>query len=587
MPLLIDAMPPGIAIHGGDEGGLAGNPGRIEPSATPPTASTGSRQEAAGNNINMLASHREGTAKRRTVVHRSAGILILSGVLVVSCATTETPSPSPSAVTRSASPSIASATPLIPSATPSFPSTPAPQTTLSPTAGGWPLIGALSGPVFGPEGTVYLLIGERDAQGEDQQSLVALDAAGFVKSGWPIEQRPGSEFGSLAVGPDGFVYVEECGASNVGCLLHRLGIDGRELPGWPFEVPPASCSTSAPCGLVVGSDGTAYLTSGYQKGDQTQIIAIDAAGRTKPGWPVALDHKHWSWSDPKLGTDGTVFILSRFNGTESPTALSLWAFASDGSPRPGWPVSVPDMVGYLLGPHGTVVVWSSIDLVEEGCPQPSRTVFTVLGPNGQSLPGWPRESTGYASSPVVRADGTVYYVSALGKVYAHDRAGAIKVGWPVEVPGAITSSGCGPAPPYLAPDGTIYVLGDEVIARSPDGQLRPGWPYNPAGLLYLYTRDELNSALRPAPAYDPDGTVYIAVFGRDDIQDVTDIVALDRQGRLKPGWPYRLLIDVSPNGNGDLLLAVSPEGRLFVDVVNCCAPGRVHLALDPDGRISD
>ena len=40
--------------------------------------------------------------------------------------------------------------------------------------------------VVGPDGTAYLLAGKRDAQGQYQQSLIALDAAGYAKPGWPM-----------------------------------------------------------------------------------------------------------------------------------------------------------------------------------------------------------------------------------------------------------------------------------------------------------------------------------------------------------------------------------------------------------------
>ena len=134
----------------------------------------------------------------------------------------------------------------------------------------------------------------------------------------------------------------------------------------------------------------------------------------------------------------------------------LSAFGPNGTPSPGWPVPVPNIGRYLVGPQG-VVVWSLIDDVGELCMNPRRTVYTVLGPDGRILPGWPRGSTGFASFPVVGADGTVY-VSATDKVYAHDRAGDVKAGWPVVVPGA--GNGCGPETPHMAPDGTIYVLGE-------------------------------------------------------------------------------------------------------------------------------
>jgi len=74
----------------------------------------------------------------------------------------------------------------------------------------------MSDPVFGPDGTGYLIAGIRDAQGQDQRSLVALDAAGYARPGWPIEEPPGSDFGSVAVAPDGSVYV-----------VHRLASAGK------------------------------------------------------------------------------------------------------------------------------------------------------------------------------------------------------------------------------------------------------------------------------------------------------------------------------------------------------------------------
>ncbi len=164
-----------------------------------------------------------------------------------------------------------------------------------------------------------------------------------------------------------------------------------------------------------------------------------------------------------------------------------------------------------------MVTRALIDDVGELCSDPRRTLFTAIGVDGKTLPGWPRGSTGLASRPVVDADGNVYYVSATGNVYAHDRAGEVKAGWPVAVPGS--ANGCGPASPYLAPDGTIYVLGDHVEARSADGHARPGWPYRPDGLLTgscSETGMDTDCVSYPhAPAFGPDGTVYLIVYHAD------------------------------------------------------------------------
>lgn len=170
---------------------------------------------------------------------------IVVGLLVVGCASA--PSPEPVAtqllsVAPTASSTSANASPVLTAAPIATRESPA-------TASGWPYTTGsrrVVEPVFVPDGSVYLLAGARDAVDGSQQSLVALDAAGQVKPGWPVEEPPGSDFGSPAVGPDGSIYFEECGGPEVGCVLHRLDATGRELPGWPFEEPPTfACAAGA------------------------------------------------------------------------------------------------------------------------------------------------------------------------------------------------------------------------------------------------------------------------------------------------------------------------------------------------------
>ena len=209
-----------------------------------------------------------------------------------------------------------------------------------------------------------------------------------------------------------------------------------------------------------------------------KFLAIDPSGKIKPGWPVASAAAGRYWTDPQIASDSTLFILDKPDGSKAPASIA--AFGPDGRSRAGWPVSVPDANDYRLGPNGTVIVRSLVDDTGELCTEPRRTVFTAIGPDGRTLAGWPRGSTGFASSPVVDADGTVYYVSATSKVYAHDRAGEVKAGWPMAARGAAHGCGGGESPD-LAPDGTIFVVGDEVTALSTDGHLLPGWPYRPTG----------------------------------------------------------------------------------------------------------
>ncbi len=436
----------------------------------------------------------------------------------------------------------------------------------------WPFIGVASEPVFGPDGTVYLLTSVGEGQVGDEQSLVALDAAGHVRAGWPIDTPEGSGFKTPVAGPGGSVYVEECGTAAVGCRVHRLGTDGQEPPGWPFEVPPSvMCPMSDACvsRLVLGSQDTVHLMSWHKANRQTQILAIDPTGRVKPGWPVALDDAYGWFSAPHLGSDGTLFIETKPGADDGPSAL--WALAPDGSRRPGWPISIADFGGWRPGPNGTIVTVTYeplLDPAQGGLEaDASRTVFSVVGPDGRTLPGWPRGSKGYATRPVVDSDGTISYLSATDKVYAHDGAGEVKAGWPVAMPHDSRIYG-----PYRGSEGTVYFLATEVVAIFPDGT---GWRYRPAGPLTWPCSDQDCPPFAAAPAFGSGGVVYVAVNHDDSVE----IVALDHRGQPIRGWPYRLRVD-APNLDVPSL-TVSPDGRLYV------RRGTTIVALDADGRLSE
>ena len=499
-------------------------------------------------------------------------------MLVAACGAA--PSPSPIAST-SPSPRAAGS-PSAPPASSTMP-TPASSST-APTAvtSGWPYAMGDAVAVLGPNGTMYLLAG--NSQGAYGRIVTALDAAGHTKPGWPIEARPGSAFATLALGPDGSVFLDECGGLDVGCAIHRLGADGREVSGWPFDVPADfACPSGDQCyssGLDVGPNGTVYVTS--QRVDERRLMAIDAGGGMMPGWPLVLDG--YDWSEQQLGHDGTVYLIRRPFGTPTfdpslgviDEGAALVAFGPNGKPRSGWPVPVPNIGRYLIGPDSDVVVWSLLNDVGELCSSPRRTLFTVLGPDGRISSGWPRGSTGFASFPTLGPDGTLYYVSATHKLYAHDRSGEVMPGWPVAVSGA--GGGCGPESPLVAPDGTIYTVGDEVSALSPDGRPLAGWPYRPAaGMIGPCFDTECYGGHAP-PVVAADGSVYLVVYPSDPSGVRAEVLAIDRRGQLKPGWPYRLPFDANNVAVG--IAGLSADGQLFV------RGGDQLLALDPDGRLS-
>ncbi len=242
-------------------------------------------------------------------------------------------------------------------------------------------------------------------------------------------------------------------------------------------------------------------------------------------------------------------------------AFSIHAFGPDGRPQAGWPRTLPGAgQGFTLAPDGIVVGWWYEDPKEGTLDlQAARTKFTMIRPNGDTLPGlWPITSIGTATEPVLAKDGSLFYVSATGKVWGHDRTGNIIDGWPYRLSRRV--------PPELRPDGRLqfilgaFVNGDgitpdsEVIVLTTTGQTAPGWPYRTsASLEGLQCCTDCGATFPHANAAD--GTLYLAPWTKEG----AEVVALDSSGRVVPGWPYRL-----PAGSRVVGMGVRTDGRLGV-----------------------
>jgi hypothetical protein len=520
---------------------------------------------------------------------------MLSVILVAACATepTATPAVSSTAPSPAATPEPA-ATPPTPASTTAPTPTPSPSRspflspspTPGPVANGWPVTFSADGwerAVVGANGTTYAW-----ADGpERRRILVALDTAGRMKPGWPFRLPSSMLDETLVVAVDGSLLVGLRDDDEAGYELHRLGADGHELPGWPFRDDGAACGEPP----VADPEGTTYLGCVREAGGALEIIAIDRAGRVVRGWPVRLGDggtfgSVWWGSDVQVGTDGTVYALTVRNDGEG--FARLWAFAADGSPRPGWPVTLGSYrAGFMITPQGRILVGSYIppEVPEEGlCAEARETVLAELDTGGRMVAGWPRTAAGWASESVVAADATVYYLTS-ERVFARAPDGTMRPGWPVAIPPV--SPNCGSYGPFLAPDGTVHVMADGLRAFGPDGRPKPGWPYRPASGFAgraCFT-DGVDTTI---PAIGPDGTVYVATRvpgGDPDRSGRLEVVALDRAGRVAAGWPYRLPFEEP--GHVDLLEVAG--GRLYVTLTSCgqSESGTSILAIDPDGTPSD
>jgi outer membrane protein assembly factor BamB len=136
--------------------------------------------------------------------------------------------------------------------------------------------------------------------------------------------------------------------------------------------------------------------------------------------------------------------------------------------------------------------------------------FTLWAAPGDLLWKMPTTANYAASSPAIGFDGTIYFGSSNGNLYAVSPEGRKK--WQYHTNGQIDDS------PAVGKDGNIYFgsFDNSLYALKPDGNLL--WTFPTAGLI------------RSTPALAVDGTI---VFGSYD----KNLYALDPGGALK--WKYQ------------------------------------------------
>jgi hypothetical protein len=143
----------------------------------------------------------------------------------------------------------------------------------------------------------------------------------------------------IATGPSGVVvawYYEFAEASQERPARTRvavLGLDGRPMAGWPVTLDGAA---SPP---AFGPDGALYFTV---VGDsENWVVAMDAAGRSRPGWPVRLTSEPLTVAaadteplrpQPPIIGDGLVYVAGRGE---------VDAFDAAGKMPQGWPYTLP------------------------------------------------------------------------------------------------------------------------------------------------------------------------------------------------------------------------------------------------------
>jgi outer membrane protein assembly factor BamB len=246
-----------------------------------------------------------------------------------------------------------------------------------------------------PNGTLYF--GAVKGQyGQAECHFYAVSPAGQEK--WSVLLSSWGTILSAALAEDGTIYV---GGDKLKALA---SLDGSVK--WEYDIETTTSIAAAP---AVGPDGTIYVcTRPGAREDYSELVAIGPDGTKK--WELAVGVMETS---PAVAKDGTIYITS---------------WAPDGAR------AEPDVKTGLtaITPDGQVK-WSYV----------TRFPNWHFDPDQRGMP-W-----GSDSSPIVGSDGTVYFGSDVGLVYAVNADGALK--WTFGAGGEFDNC------PSMDADGTLYI----------------------------------------------------------------------------------------------------------------------------------
>ena len=197
-----------------------------------------------------------------------------------------------------------------------------------------------------------------------------------------------------------------------------------------------------------------------------------------------------------------------------------------------WPIYLSS----AIGPDGTVYVFKN-----------TATTLCAVSPDG--VQKWEYKTNGrIESSPAVDSEGTVYFGSLDGYLYAINPNGRLK--WKNPLTDSLFANFSSPA---IGADGTIYIGACcYFYAVGSDGRLK--WRFD-NGRMVQYS----------SPAVASDGTIY---FGADDGY----LYALNSDGSMK--WKYKTekAIDSSPS--------IDRDGTIYIG-----SDDHYLYALYPDGTL--
>jgi hypothetical protein len=430
-----------------------------------------------------------------------------------------------------------------------------------PTQQGWPL--TTQGGMYGSpgiadidsDGDLEVIILSDEVYAWHHDGTEVLDGDGDPRTnGLFAMEGEGGYYCSPAIGEvDGDPGVEIVGSgwANIGTPSDRAfetfvwnAEDGSVVPGWPVTTTRFCWSSPALADLdgdgrseviLNSADGRLYCWryngSEYIDGDdnpQTSGVFARTGGSWGYGSTLIVD----------LEGDGELEVI------QPSTNDSVYAWRSDGSRVPGWPV-------YVIARSHTSPAAGDVDLdgeIEVVVSSDANRVW-LLERDGTVVDGWPVAIVLDGDTPPspVLADMTgdghleVILVGTTGAVKVVDHEGEDLPGWPASM-GADARTRSSPAVADIDGDGAMDVVvgshGGRIYAFGNDGELLEGWPIQTDAEVYA----------SPSVAdLDGDGDNEVIVTGMDTRVYVWDTAGIYDDGRgiewghfLHDAWRWQL-----------------------------------------------
>lgn len=287
----------------------------------------------------------------------------------------------------------------------------------------------MGSPAVGDDGTVYVGVGSSTGPGD---SLYAINPNGTKK--WELKVA-GIVYAAPSIGEDGTIY---CGTA--GYKKNRVyAVNPNGAIKWEHE------TAEEILWAAVGKKGTVYF--GGQTETTNVILAIDKHDG-KRAWKMEanIGRAIAGFSSPVIGADGTLYFESSrmfhllsldgkrketfaYQSSFSSTPVigkdgtiyaggdSLYAFDGEGNKKWAFKPQRPESALYpFTGADGTIYFFG----IEEGeNPQPGSTLYALdsSGREKWELAGVDHQED-VAVPPVTGSDGTIYFATQQGKLFA-------------------------------------------------------------------------------------------------------------------------------------------------------------------------